>query len=62
MLRGKMKNVDLFYSWLIIAFYPSGLYGGRQFYPGLTKPQYCGGQAAWVWRAHKKPFNYLCLG
>lgn len=25
MLRGKMKNGDLFYSWLIIEFYPSGL-------------------------------------
>lgn len=28
---------------------------------GLTKPQYCGRQAAWVLRAYKKPFNYVCL-
>lgn len=27
----------------------------------LTKPQNCGEQAGWVWRAYKKPFNYVCL-
>lgn len=32
--------------------------GGKS---GLTKPQDCGRQAGWVFRAYKKPFNYLCL-
>lgn len=27
----------------------------------LTKPRSCGEQAGRVWRAYKKPFNYVCL-